>query len=150
MELVQWLAVKFEQEKIDYNAWPEDAHEAVQDNYEVTIEGWEGPFDYKGRVCDFSIECEGDFKHIEEWDSGETCSREDFFTFIEANPTYAKDLIAKRKDVIGRIAELNKVAYDAVEEAIKLSHEVGLPYFCAMPASVADLDENSDWDSSRC
>ena len=38
----------------------------------------------------------------------------------------------------------------AVEEAIKLSEEVGLPYTCSMPSGVADLDANSDWDSSRC
>lgn len=150
MNLVQWLAVKFEEEKIDYTQWPGDAEEVTQDNSEVTINGWEGPYGYKGRICDLGWDCSGEFKHIEEWDAGESCTREEFFTFIESEPTFAKDLLQKRKDVIGRIAELNKIAYNAVEEAIKLSEEVGLPYTCSMPSGVADLDANSDWDSSRC
>jgi hypothetical protein len=150
MNLVQWLAVKFEEDKIDYTQWPEDAEEVTQDNCEVTIQGWEGPYGYKGRITDMCFDCEGDFKYIEEYDSGETISREEFFSFIEAKPTYAKDIIQKRKSVIGKISELNKAAYNAVEEAMKLSDEVGLPYTCPMPSGVADLDENSDWDSSRC
>lgn len=150
MNLVQWLAVTFEEKKIDFTQWPEDAEHVTQDNYEVTIDGWEGPYGYQGRVCDFSVTCEGDFKYIEEYDDGESCTREEFFAFVEAHPTFAKDLLQKRKGVIGRIAELNKIAFDAVEEAIKLSEEVGLPYTCSMPSGVADLDANSDWDSSRC
>lgn len=150
MNLVQWLAVKFEEEKIDYTQWPEDAEEVTQDNSEVTIDGWEVKSRYSERMVDFSLDCEGDFKYLEEYDGAESCTREEFFTFIETNPTFAKDLLQKRKDVVGRIAELNKIAYDAVEEAIKLSEEVGLPYTCSMPGGVADLDANSDWDSSRC
>lgn len=150
MNLVQWLAVTLEEKKVDFTQWPEDAEYVTQDNYEVTIDGWEGPFGYKGQICDLSLECEGEFKYIEEWNDGKSCTREDFFSFIKENPTFAKDLLQKRKDVIGRIAELNNTAFTAVEEAIKLSEEVGLPYTCSMPAGVADLDANSDWDSSRC
>lgn len=138
MNLVQWLAVKFEEEKIDYTQWPEDS-DAEQNNYEVEIDGW-----------DVELCCEGDFKYQDEYDDSESCTREDFFDFIEKNPTFGKDILSKRKDVIGRIAELNKAAFDAVEEAIKLSEGVGLPYTCSMPSGVADLDANSDWDSSRC
>ena len=150
MNIVQWLAVEFEDKKIDYTQWPEDAEDISQDNYEVTIEGWEGPFGYKGRIADFSLSCEGDFKYQDEYEDAETATREEFFTFIEENPTYAKDILDKRKTVIGRIAELNKIAFDAVEQAMKLSDEVGLPYTCSMPSGVADLDSNSYWDSSRC
>jgi len=150
MNLVQWLAVKFEEEKIDYTLWPEDAEVVTQDNYEVTIEGWEGLYGYKGTIADMSFDCEGDFKYIEEYNDSEICTRGEFFTFIEANPTYAKDILRKRKNIVGKIAELNKVAYNAVEEAMKLSDEVGLPYACSMPSGVADLDENSNWDSSTC
>jgi hypothetical protein len=39
MNLVQWLAVEFEEKKIDFTQWPEDAETISQDNYEVTIEG---------------------------------------------------------------------------------------------------------------
>lgn len=150
MELVQWLAVTFEERGIDYTQWPEDATDVNQSNYEVTIEGWEVKSKYSDRMVDISFDCEGDFKYIDEYEDDNSCTREEFFEFIEANPNYAKDLIAKHKDIIGRIAELNKVAYDAVEQAMKLSEEVCLPYSCSMPAGVADLDENSDWDSSRC
>ena len=150
MNIVQWLAVQFEEKQIDYTQWPEDAEIVNQDNYEVTIEGWVGPFGYKGRETDMNFSCEGDFKYQDEYEDSETATREEFFAFVEANPTYAKDILVKRKGSIGRIAELNKIAFDAVEEAIKLSEEVGLPYTCSMPSGVADLDANSDWDSSRC
>lgn len=139
MNLVQWLAVKFEEENIDYTQWPEDT-DAEQNNYEVEIEGWDVDL-----LC-----CEGDFKYQGEYDDSESCTREDFFDFIEKNPTFGKGILDKRKTSIGRIAQLNKVAYGAVEEALKLSEEVGLPYTCSMPSGVADLDENSDWDASRC
>lgn len=151
MNLVQWLAVTFEENKIDYTQWPDDAEDVTQTNYEVTIEGWEVPSKYNAqRMVDLSFDCQGDFKHIDEYEDDNSCTREEFFEFIKSNPNYAKDLIAKRQSVVGRIAELNKIAYDAVEEAMKLSEEVGLAYECAMPSGVADLDENSDWDSSRC
>lgn len=150
MNIVQWLTVEFEERKIDFTLWPEYAEIISQGNYEVTIEGWEGSFGYKGRIADFSLSCEGDFKYQDEYEDAETATREEFFAFIEENPTYAKDILDKRRASIGRIAELNKIAFDAVEEAIKLSEEVGLPYTCSMPSGVADLDANSDWDSSRC
>lgn len=139
MNLVQWLAVKFEEDRIDFTQWPEDSETAEQNNWEVEIDGW-----------DIELVCEGDFKYLEEYDDPETCSREEFFNFIEKNPNFGKEILAKRKLSVGRIAELNKIAYDAVAEAMKLSEEAGLPYVCAMPSGVADLDENSDWDSSRC
>lgn len=150
MELVQWLAVQFEEQGIDFNQWPEDAENVEQSNYEVEIDSWEVKSKRSERMVSLSFDCEGDFKHIGEYEDNNTCTREEFFEFIEANPTYAKDLLEKRKSVVGRIAELNKIAYNAVEEAMKLSDEVGVPYTCSMPSGVADLDENSDWDASRC
>ncbi|QNR53926.1 hypothetical protein phiK7A1_138 [Pseudomonas phage phiK7A1] len=153
MELVNYLALKFAEEGLTIADWPEDADGASQDNYEVSIEGWRVPYTrYNGEISTTNKgwECEGDFKYIEEYDEGQTCSREELADFLEANPNYAADVLVARKDAVARIAELNTIAYDAVKEAIQLSHSVDLPYSCGMPAGVADLDENSDWDSSRC
>lgn len=152
LQLIKWLAVKFDENGIDYTQWPEDAV-ANQSNYEVTIDDWKVPYvDWKGEETtgDLGWDCEDDFKYIEEYDEGESCTREEFFAFMEKNPTYVADVKAARQDAVKRIAELNQIAYDAVLEASKIADSVDLPYFCRMPAGMPDIDPNSDWDSSRC
>jgi hypothetical protein len=153
VQLIKWLAVKFDEDGINYNEWPEDATDVTQSNYEVEIEGWRVPYvNWRGEQSsrNMSFDCEDDFKYIEEYDEGESCTRAEFFTFMEANPTYVSDVKGKRQDAVKRIAELNQIAYDAVLEASKVAASVDLPYYCAMPAGMPDLDPNSDWDSSRC
>lgn len=156
MNLVELLALEFAGGALSEhnpNDWPEDVV-ASQSYDEVYFEGWE--YLYTSSITGDSwmknvgFSADGKLKHIGEYDDSEEVTREEYFTFVEANPNFVAETQAKRKANIGRIAELNKIAYDAVDEAIKLSHEAGLPYTCGMPASVADLDENSDWDSSRC
>lgn len=152
VQLIKWLAVEFDKNGVDYTQWPEDAV-ATQGNYEVEIEGWTVPYvNWKGEetTINLGFECEGAFKNLEEYDDGESCTREEFFAFMEKNPTYVTDVKAARQDAVKRIAELNKIAYDAVQEASNLADSVDLPYFCRMPAGMPDIDPNSDWDSSRC
>lgn len=152
MKLVEFLAVKFKEENISVDSWPDDVV-AVQGNYEVEFDGWEVP--YTGRqglsyMVNFILDCEGVFKYVDEDDSGEECTKDEYIDFITKNPNFVQKLEQRRKVKIGRIAELNKVAYDAVALAIKLSEESGLPYTCSMPSGVVDLDMNSNWDSSSC
>lgn len=154
MELVKYLALKFAEENIDWRQWPEGA-EATECGYEVTIEGWKTGESYEnwhGEKVEYDLgwETDGEFKNQGEYGDHETIDRDEFFAFMEANPTYVADIKATRESVVKRIAELNDIAYKAVEEAINLSHSADLPYSCRMPMGVADLDENSDWDSSRC
>uniref|UniRef100_A0AAU6VYC7 Uncharacterized protein n=2 Tax=unclassified bacterial viruses TaxID=12333 RepID=A0AAU6VYC7_9VIRU len=154
MEMVKFLAVKFAEENIDWTQWPEDVT-ATQDNYEVHLDGWKTGQTYtygNGTVHEYCVgfDCEGAFKNLEEYDEGETCTRQEYADFINENPSYVSDIKAARETALKRIAELNEIAYNAVKEAIELSHSVDLPYSCSMPMGVADLDENSDWDSSRC
>lgn len=152
VQLIKWLAIKFDEEGIDYTLWPEDA-QATQGNCEVEVEGWSVPYtNWRGEhtTTNLGFECEGEFKNLEEYDDGLTATREEFFAFMEKNPTYVADVKAQRQEVVARIAELNQIAYDAVLEASKLAGSVDLPYFCRMPADMPDLDPNSDWDSSRC
>jgi hypothetical protein len=145
MELVKYLALKFAEDNIDWRQWPEDA-EATQSSWEVLIEDWT----IDGEEYCVGWEVDGEFKNQGEYGDYETVDRDEFFAFMEANPTYVEDTKAKRQAVLSKIAELNQTAYDAVEQAMALSHEADLPYSCRMPSGVADLDENSDWDSSRC
>lgn len=152
LQLIKWLAIKFDENGVDYTQWPEGAV-ANQSNWEVTIDDWKVPYvNWKGEetTTDLGWECEGDFKNLEEYDEGESCTREEFFAFMEKNPTYVADVKAARQDAVKRIAELNQIAYDAVLEASKIADSVDLPYFCRMPAGMPDIDPNSDWDSSRC
>lgn len=145
MELVKYLALKFAEDGIDWKQWPEDV-EAVQGSFEVVLEGWT----LEGQDYCVGWEVDGEFKDRGEWGEYETVSRKEFFKFMEDNPNYANEIKAKRQEVLVRVAELNQIAYDAVKEAMELSHSADLPYSCRMPMGVADLDENSDWDSSRC
>ena len=154
MELVKYLALKFAEDKIDWRQWPEDV-EASQSSYEVTLEGWktgETYTNWQGQEVEYDLawEVDGEFKNQGEYGDYETVDRDEFFAFMEANPTYVADTKAKRQAVLSKIAELNQIAYDAVEQAMALSHSADLPYSCRMPSGVANLDENSDWDSSRC
>lgn len=153
LQLIKWLAVKFDEQGIDHTQWPEDATDVSQGNYEVVIEGWRVPYvNWRGEesLHDMGFDCDGDFKYIEEYDNDQTCTREEFFTFMENNPTYVAEIKAARQDAVKRIAELNQIAYDAVLEASEIAESVALPYFCAMPAGMPNIDPNSDWDSSRC
>lgn len=140
LKIAQFLVLKFKEDGIDFKTeWPEDADEVRQSSYEVSIEGW-----------DIGYEVDGEFKNNGEYGDDNYLSREDFFAWAEANPTFAEDIEYLRRKAVAEISRLNKVAYDAVEAAIALSEECCLPYSCRMPSSVADLDTNSDWDSSRC
>lgn len=156
MTLVELLVLKFADPECqhDYNDWPEDVVARHENNSEVVFEGWKYEYtnSYGGGTYQYNVglEVDGELPYLEEYDEGEEVTREEFFAFIEANPNFVADIEAKRKTNMARIAELNKIAYEAVDEAIKLSHEAGLPYTCSMPSAVADLDENSDWASSRC
>lgn len=155
MELVKYLALQFDAEGIDWKLWPEDAVANQVNDYEVIIEGWktgETYTYYDGRVVDYqvSFDLDGEFKHQGEYGDFESVDRDKFFAFMETNPTYVADTKAKRQEVLGKIAFLNEIAFNAVAEAMALSHGADLPYSCRMPAGVANLDENSDWDSSRC
>jgi hypothetical protein len=120
----------------------------------VVFEGWKydytSPYGGGTRQYDVGFEVDGELPYLDEYDEGEEVTREEFFAFIAERPNFVAEIEEKRKENMGKIAELNKVAYNAVEQAMTLSHEAGLPYTCSMPAGVADLDENSDWASSRC
>lgn len=148
---VQYLALKLAE--LNNGEWPEGCDEVEQSNYEIDFEGssveqenWRGEF----VMAALGWECGGDFKYIEEYDSGETCTRAEYEEFMAAYPNYVQETLAARPEKVARIAELNKVAYAAVAEAMALSDEIGIPYTCSMPAGVADLAEFSDWDSSSC
>jgi len=148
---VQYLALKLAE--LNNGEWPEGCDEVEQSNYEIDFEGSSvEQKNYRGELVIDSLGwvCDGDFKYIEEYDSGETCTRAEYEEFMAACPNYVQETLAARPEKVARIAELNKVAYAAVAEAMALSDEIGIPYTCSMPAGVADLDENSDWDSSRC
>ena len=131
--LAKFIAVQLAEAGIDWADWPEDA-EACKDNWEVIIEGWEGEDGYN-----IGWECTDEFPYLEEYDDHPRLTKEEFEDFILKQPNYVAEITAKRKKVVGEIARLNKVAYDAVKEAIKLSHSVDLPYSCSMPSGVADM-----------
>lgn len=154
LAIARFLAKAFHEDGIDpYKEWPEDAEHVNQDNYEVTIDGWPSTYtDYRNQVveCDKSFNCEDCFKSQGEYDDSNSLSREDFFAWFDENKDFATRIDAIREDTLKEIERLNKIAYDAVDQAIKLSAEICVPYYCGMPSSVADLDENSDWDASRC
>lgn len=156
MKLVELLVLEFAKggalAEHNPNDWPEDVV-AYHSHSDVEFEGWEYLYTSSygsSWTINVSFETDGKLKSVDEYDDCEEVTREEYFAFVEANPNFVAELEAKRKTNVGRIAELNKIAYDAVDEAIKLSHEAGLPYTCSMPASVADLDENNGWDSSSC
>lgn len=137
LAIARFLAIHFHENGIDPQSWPEDS-DAAQDNYEVVIEEF------------IEIDCEDQFKVLEDWESDNELTREAFFAWFEDNKDFATRVDNVRVETLAEIERLNKIAYEAVDAAIKLSDEICVPYYCTMPSSVADLDENSSWDASSC
>lgn len=157
LDLARFLLVHLEKQKHEFGVeiedWPEDAV-AEQKNHYVTFEGWDYKYysEYRQQYFKASITFEDAtfFKDDGEYSETTYLDREEFFAWYEQNPNFLQELEGKRQGHVAKIAELNKAAYESVEEAVKLSKEILLPYYCRMPYAVADLDSSSNWDASTC
>jgi hypothetical protein len=126
MELVKYLAIKFAEDNIDWRQWPEGV-EASQSSCEVTLEGWKTGETYErwnGEQVEYDLgwEVDGEFKNQGEYGDYETVDRDEFFAFMEANPTYVADTKAKRQETWDRIHPFISVNEESDEGQTLLLH----------------------------
>ena len=157
VNLARFILVNLEKNKerfgVEIEDWPEDAVVSQRNHY-VEFDGWDYSYysEYRHQTFTTSI-CFDDasfFKDDGEYAESTYLDREEFFAWYEQNPNFIQEVEAKRQSYVTKIAELNQIAYDAVEQAVNLSNEILLPYYCRMPYAVADLDSSSNWDASTC
>lgn len=86
---------------------------------------------------------------IDDYDSGDTVTREEFEEWILANPTWFEDMQEAAKRNTGRIAELNKQVAALIDEMTELAEEAGIELEIDL-GQHGSLDPDSDWNASRC
>ena len=87
--------------------------------------------------------------YIEEYENGDTVTKEEYEAFVAANPTLLEDITALTPINIAKIAALNTQIATMVDEINKLADEIGIDAIIDL-GSNGVLSLNSDWDSSRC
>lgn len=152
MELIKCVALAIKGEKQWNGQWPEPATEVTQtSNYELTFDEPVYTFtNYRGEtVTTDEYEWDDGLPFVEEYENGDTVTKEQYLAFITANPTWEEDMIARRPFLVQEIARLNKVVASTIDEMTKLAEEAGVELTINL-GQHGSLDPNSDWDSSRC
>ena len=130
--------------------WPEPATKFTQRNsYELESDEpvnisakWCGDGEYE----DFEVE---GLAYMEEYDDGESITKEEYLQFMQDNPTYLQDLPGRQAAVTAEIARLNKKVGAMIDQMTELAESVALDFSIDLGKN-GSLDLNSDWDSSRC
>lgn len=133
-----------------------DNIETIQHNpYEVNFYGENLKVErtgYRGQVHvydqEFDTEIEG-LPYLGDYDEGERFTGEELRTFLAENPNLVAQVDQKRRDNIGKIAELNKEVGRLIDEMTELAEEANIDVTIDL-GQHGSLDVNSDWDSSRC
>lgn len=152
MQLIKCLALAIKQEEQWNGVWPEPATEVTQtSNYCLDFDEPVYHYtNYRGEaVSTGEYEWEDGMPYIEEYDTGDTITKEEYLAFVEANPTWYEDMIARRPFLVQEIARLNKVVASTIDEMTALAEEAGVEVYIDL-GQHGGLNPNSDWDSSRC
>lgn len=151
MELIKALAIALHEDDDHKGKWPEKATEVTQ------VSAWTVEFDEEvityrysdGRSFTTSeLEIEG-LPYIEDYETGDTITKEEYENFMAEHPTFYADMMARRPELVKKIAELNKQVGALVNEITALAEEAGVEVVINL-GQHGELDPNSDWDSSRC
>lgn len=152
MELIKCLAVAIKNEEQWNGQWPEPATE-VQQASSYCFEFDECVYEYtnyRGEKHSLSeYEYEDGMPYLEEYDTGDTITKEEYEAFVAANPTWYEDMIQRRPFLVAEIARLNKVIAATIDQMTALAEEAGVEVSIDL-GQHGSLDPNSDWDSSRC
>lgn len=152
MELIKCLALAIRQEEQWEGKWPEPATEVVQASsycfeFDADVYNYTN---YRGEATAINeYEWEDGMPYLDEYDTGDTITKEEYEAFVAANPTWYEDMIARRPFLVQEIARLNKVIATTIDEMTELAEEAGVEVFIDL-GQHGGLNPNSDWDSSRC
>lgn len=152
MELIKALAIALHEEEQFNGKWPDPATEVTQVSsyileFDEPVYKW---VSYSGeeRSCCALDEVSG-LSYLDEYESGETITKEEYEAFMAANPNFYQEMLARRPSLIREIARLNKVVGTTIDEMTKLADEAGIELTINL-GQHGSLDPQSDWNSSRC
>lgn len=152
MELIKCLAIAIREEEQWEGKWPEPATKVTQtSNYAFTFDEPVYHYtNYRGEaVSTDDYEYEDGMPYVEEYDEGDTITKEEYEAFIAANPTWYEDMLERRPFLVQEIARLNKVIATTIDEMTALANEAGVDVYIDL-GQHGGLNPDSDWDSSRC
>lgn len=156
MELIRAVAIELAKDE-DFNGkWPEaiDGHEQATEFTQVScyeiefnsiiqkIERSYGTYEYS------TYEATG-LPYIEEYDRGETVTREEYEAYVAEHPNLIDEITKLTPVNIAKIAALNTKISAMVDEINVLADEIGIDAVIDL-GSNGVLSLNSDWDSSSC
>ena len=152
MELIKAIAIALHEEAQFGGKWPDPATEVTQQST-YCIEFDAPVYRYTSYTGAEHIYSEMDdvsgLPFMEEYDDGETITKEEYVAYMEANPNFYADMIARRPFLIQEIARLNALVASTIDEMTALAEEAGVEVTINL-GQHGSLDPNSDWDSSRC
>jgi hypothetical protein len=149
MNFVQKVA--FELMENHDGVWPQlEGHEApteVTQSSTYTLEFDEPIYTSRwGTGCEMEVD---GFGYMEEYEDGETATREAVEAFIASNPNYCQEVDALRRFTVGEIAVLNSQVAVLINKISELSGEAGIA--CEVNLGKrGSIDLDGDWDSSSC
>ncbi len=125
-------------------------------SYAITFEGENLVVNEKYRYSDTVYTHEEEYEtevaglpYMEDYDEGERFTGFELRVFLAENPNLVAEVDQKRRDNIGKIAELNKEVGRLIDEMTELAEEANIDVTINL-GQHGSLDPNSDWDSSRC
>ena len=156
MDLIRAVAISILKDSEFGGEWPNAFKEHPQatsfsqvSNYEIEFDQ---PFDewesYRGISLYTTYEVEG-MPYIEEYQTGDTVTKEEFEAYLAANPNLLEDIANLQPINTAKIAELNKQVGELIDEMTRLADEIGVDVYISL-GQHGSLNPNSDWDSSRC
>ena len=156
MELIRAVAIEFAKDKELNGKWPEAVDGQEQATKFTQVSSYEIEFDATIQVIERSYgtyqystyECTG-LPYIEEYENGDTVTKEEYEAFVAANPTLLEDITALTPINIAKIADLNTQIAALIDEITELSDQIGIEVNIDL-GQHGTLNPNSDWDSSHC
>lgn len=122
--------------------WPEGAQRCEQDcSYGVTFYDEEDD-----ELDEAGID---NLPKFDEWDGGETVTKEEFDAFMLAHPTLREDYGLRAEASKVKRAELNEQIGSLIDELTTLCQEGNVDVSINL-GQHGSLDPDSDWNDSRC
>lgn len=152
MNLLKCVAMMIREEEQWGGKWPDPATEVVQvSNYGVEFDEPVYTYTrYNGEVrTTGEYEWDDGLPYVEEYENGDTITKEEYEAFVTANPNWYEDMIARRPFLVQEISRINKQVGELIDEMTELAEEAGVELTIDL-GQHGGLDPNSDWASSRC
>ena len=157
MGLIRAVAITILNDSEFGGKWPEAFNDYPQPTSFTQVSNYEIEFDqpyseyqsYRGVSPYTTYEVDNGMPYIEEYQTGDTVTKEEFEAYLAANPNLLEDIANLQPINTAKIAELNKQIGELINEMTELADEIGVDVYINL-GQHGGFNPNSDWDSSRC